>query len=519
MNHSSLSVGIDVGGTHTDAAVLDQDQRLVAWTKANTTPDVSTGIRNALSDLIRQLDGQAPLIKRVMLGTTHGINAVLQRQGLCRVAVIRLGAPATGSIPPLTSWPEDLRRVVAAGTAILPGGNYVEGRSIASLDRARVLAFLDSCGPIDSVAITGVFSPAYRDHEIAVAEMVRSHLGENVGISLSHEVGSLGLLPRENATVLNAALHHVASMVSQSLTDILTEHAVDATTYFAQNDGTLMGLDVATQFPVLAIGSGPANSIRGAAFLTGMQDAIVADVGGTSTDFGVLHGGFPRESATGTDVAGVHTNFRMPDILSLSIGGGTVVRRDTNDVTVGPDSLGYLLTEGALCFGGTTATLTDAAVRMGAAEIGGHAVPEAWTAPLGAAMAKTHERLADAIESMNIGREIDSLVVVGGASFLVPNRQSAVSTVLYPEHGEVANAVGVAIAPVGGRWDTVIPVGKDRKRSIDEACEIASSRAVQAGADPRRVEIIEISETPIGYLDEKSSRIRVRAAGPLGATA
>jgi hypothetical protein len=74
----------------------------------------------------------------------------------------------------------------------------------------------------------------------------------------------------------------------------------------------------------------------------------------------------------------------------------------------------------------------------------------------------------------------------------------------------------VAIAPVSGRWDTVVPIGKDRRLAIDDACEFAISRAIQAGADPGRVEIVEISETPIGYLPQPATRLRVRAAGPLG---
>ena len=87
-----------------------------------------------------------------------------------------------------------------------------------------------------------------------------------------------------------------------------------------------MALDYAIRYPVLTIGSGPANSLRGAAFLTGYADALVADVGGTSTDVGVLVGGFPRESAAAVEIGGIRTNFRMPDVLAIALGGGTIVR-------------------------------------------------------------------------------------------------------------------------------------------------------------------------------------------------
>ncbi|MEZ4571318.1 MAG: hydantoinase/oxoprolinase family protein [Thermomicrobiales bacterium] len=93
--------------------------------------------------------------------------------------------------------------------------------------------------------------------------------------------------------------------------------------FFSQNDGTLMALEYATRYPILTVASGPANSIRGAAFLSRLEDAIVVDVGGTSTDIGILVKGFPRESSIAVDIGGVRTNFRMPDLISIALGGGT----------------------------------------------------------------------------------------------------------------------------------------------------------------------------------------------------
>ena len=85
-----------------------------------------------------------------------------------------------------------------------------------------------------------------------------------------------------------------------------------------------MALDYAVRYPVLTIGSGPANSLRGAAYLTGLRDAMVADVGGTSTDVGVLANGFPRESSAAVEIGGIRTNFRMPDLVAIAVGGGSV---------------------------------------------------------------------------------------------------------------------------------------------------------------------------------------------------
>ncbi|WAM12085.1 hydantoinase/oxoprolinase family protein [Rhodococcus sp. JS3073] len=512
-----LRIGIDVGGTHTDAVVLDSADHVVAWTKRHTSADVSSGIEVALGDVLDQLGDRSQRVGQVMLGTTHGINAILERRGLAKVAAIRLGAPATTSVPPLISWPADLRQCAVIASATLPGGNYVSGGSIQDVDRQAIREFLERAGEeTESVAITGVFSPAYRDQELQAAEIVRDVLGPDVGISLSHEIGSLGLLARENAAVLNASLRHVAREVATALREILDKRGIDAPTYFAQNDGTLMGVDQATKFPVLTIGSGPANSIRGAAYLTGLTDALIADVGGTSTDFGVLVGGYPREASLGAELAGVKTNFRMPDVLSISVGGGTVVRNRSGEVTVGPESVGFGLATEGLCFGGDTPTLTDAAVLAGRGEVGSVRPSSKYGRVLREALAIADEELADAVESMNASRDSNTMVVVGGAGFVVPETHERLPRIIRPKYGSVANAVGVAIAPVSSRWDTVIPSGHDRRQAISEASDIATSRAIQAGADPSRVDIIEITETPVGYLPQPATRLRVRAAGPLG---
>ena len=130
-----------------------------------------------------------------------------------------------------------------------------------------------------------------------------------------------------------------------------------------------MSAEAVEHYPVLTFASGPTNSMRGAAYLSGAKDAIVVDIGGTTTDIGVLTNGFPRESAIASDVGGVRTNFRMPDIIALGLGGGSLIHGG-EPLTVGPDSLGYRLREQSLVFGGNTLTATDIAVAAGQADIG-----------------------------------------------------------------------------------------------------------------------------------------------------
>jgi N-methylhydantoinase A/oxoprolinase/acetone carboxylase beta subunit len=360
-----------------------------------------------------------------------------------------------------------------------------------------------------------VFAPVSARHELVAAELVKRELGET-HVSLSHEIGSLGLLERENATILNGALAGVARDVVRAMQDALTAHGLRPETFFAQNDGTLMGLDQAMRYPVLTIGSGPANSVRGAAFLTGRSDALVADVGGTSTDIGMLVNGFPRESSYGVEIGGIRTNFRMPDLVTIALGGGTVVSGGQGGVCVGPHSVGYRLRREALVFGGPTATLTDSAVAAGRAALGSVSGTIRHQHLLGAALARADEMLADAIDRVKTSREDRPLIAVGGGSILVPDKIPGVSEVIRPEHFDAANAVGAAIASVSGQIDRIFHPGPGgRDAMLEEAREEARERAVASGADPETVRIVELEEIPLAYLTTPAVRVRVKAAGTL----
>jgi len=509
-----LRIGIDVGGTNTDAVVLDRNGTVLTKAKRPTSSDVTSGLQAALTAVLTAIGDDAHRLDRVMLGTTHATNAILERRGLGRVAAIRLGGPATTSVPPLQSWPPELVKKIIAGATVLPGGHYIDGTPISPLDPGKLRAFLgEVAGEVDAVALTAVFSPAFDEQELDAAAIVHAELGADVPISMSHEIGTLGLLEREGATIFNASLYQVVGDVASALHTTLAAFGLDLTTYFAQNDGTLMAVDYAARYPVLTIGSGPANSIRGAGFLSGLSDAVVADVGGTSTDFGVLTAGFPRESSAGIEIGGVRTNFRMPDVLSLALGGGTVVGPEGE---VGTRSVGHHITDLAVSFGGSTPTMTDAGVLAGRTRPHGGSIPEDLHGALTTAIRRADGMLVDAVDRMTLGKADLPLVVVGGGAFLVPDGLPGVAEVIRPSDGDVANAVGAAIALVSGTVETIVPAGDGRGGAIDAAIEYARRRAVQAGADPTGVEVVEVTEVPMSYLPEPALRLRVKAAGPLG---
>jgi N-methylhydantoinase A/oxoprolinase/acetone carboxylase beta subunit len=513
---ADLRLGIDVGGTNTDAVVVDRDDALLAKAKAPTTPDVTTGIAASIEAVLARLGDGRDRITHAMLGTTHATNALLARTGLRRVAVLRIGGPATRAVPPLATFPPDLRAAVAAGTAVVDGGIEFDDTEVAPFDSDAAARFFASVqGSADAVAITSVFSAVSDRHELAAEAVARAVLGD-VHVSLSHEVGSIGLIERENATVLNAALVGVAETVARSFGEALARHGLRPAEYFAQNDGTLMELEYALRYPVLTIGCGPANSIRGAAHISGVRDALVADVGGTSTEVGVLLNGFPGESSDPAGIGGVRTNFRMPGLVTLPLGGGTVVVGRERPVRVGPQSVGYRLTESALVFGGATATLTDAAVAGGRVEVGHRRPPARHHPALAEALARSDALLAEAVDQAKVVRGKQPLIVVGGAGFLVPDRVPGVSEVLRPPDHEVANAIGAAIGQVSGQVERIARFGVGgRSTAVAEAAEGARQQAVRAGADPERTEIVDIEEVPLAYLTDPAVRIRAKAAGPL----
>jgi N-methylhydantoinase A/oxoprolinase/acetone carboxylase beta subunit len=361
-----------------------------------------------------------------------------------------------------------------------------------------------------------VFSPVSADFEQEAAAIVQEILPE-AEISLSHEVGRMGLLERENATIVNACLRGLAGEITDAFQAAIADAGIEAPLYLSQNDGTLMDVEYARNYPVATFASGPTNSMRGAAFLSGLEDCAVVDVGGTTTDVGVLQRGFPREASAEVDIGGVRTNFRMPDVLSVGIGGGSHVRTTPDGITVGPDSVGYELTRRALVFGGDVLTATDLAVAGGIAEIGeADRVAHLEPSLVRGGLARIADGIAAVVDRMRTSSTPLPVVAVGGGSILVPDQLEGALEVRRPEHFAVANAIGAAIAQIGGEVDRIFAVdGGSRELVLEQAKEEAVEKAISAGAAPGSVEIYDVDELPIAYLPGNATRIRIKAVGDL----
>lgn len=513
-----MRIGVDVGGTNTDAVVME-GTKVLGWFKTPTTPDVTSGIVTALKGVLEQTKVSREGIDAIMIGTTHFTNAVVERRRLMKTAVVRLGLPATECLPPMVDWPPDLREAVGDHKYLVHGGHEFDGREIAPLDDKEIRQVAQDIKKkgIKAIAISAVFSPVNPSFEERAAEIVREEVPDAT-ITLSHEIGRISLLERENAAILNACLGELAKAIVASFREALKEIGIEAPFYLSQNDGTLMNAEYAEKYPVLTFASGPTNSMRGAAFLSGVKEAVVVDLGGTTSDVGMLVSGFPREASLAVEIGGVRTNFRMPDVLSFGLGGGSII--STDPLRIGPQSVGYELTTKALVFGGSVMTATDMAVAGGLADIGDPGAVKGLDKGTVRDVLDGIQSMVDmAVDRMKISAEPIPVILVGGGTILVSRSVQGASEMVKPEHFPVANAIGAAIAQVGGEMDRVYSLEKiPREEALAEAKEEARNKAKGAGAEEETIRVVDVEEIPLTYLPSNAVRIRVKAVGDLAIT-
>lgn len=318
----TLLLGIDTGGTYTDGVLLDaQEQVVVAKGKALTTyDDLAVGIRRCIETLI---NGRAAAIGGVSLSTTLATNAIVEGRG-CDVGVLLIGQALEGDTP-------------AKHTEILQGGHDVKGVGQAELDPAAVDAAVERLrGKVDAVAISGYFSVRNPEHELAVREIVHAKL--QVPVVCAHQLTtSLGFRDRTVTAVLNAKLIPVIVHLLESVKIVMKELNIDAPLMIVKGDGTLMGEAVAREKPIDTILSGPAASIIGAITLAKRTEAVVVDMGGTTTDIAILQNGQPRINPEGAVVGDWFTRVEAAEVYTYGIGGDSYLRVDDDgELLLGP---------------------------------------------------------------------------------------------------------------------------------------------------------------------------------------
>jgi N-methylhydantoinase A/oxoprolinase/acetone carboxylase beta subunit len=489
----------------------EPNRGIIAWHKASTTGNPSDGINNAITAMFEKSKINPKEVASVTIGTTHFINAVVEqdRARLAKVAIIRLCGPFSKGVPPGVDWPAKLRELICGYYCRVKGGLEVDGSLISDIDEEEIrekVKIIKGKG-IKSIVVIGIFSPidvVYRQEE-QTAQIIKDVYPE-ADVVTSKDVANLGFLERENAAILNASILPFARKTIRSFQSAISLLNLHCPVFITQNDGTILLASAASKLPIRTFSSGPTNSMRGAAFLTqnGVKESMmVVDIGGTTTDVGLLlANGFPRQAAAFSEISGVRTNFSYPDVRSLGLGGGSIIRVSSNGtLTVGPDSVGYRLTEEALVFGGKTPTATDYTVFADPkADIGDRSLVSGLL--LGSHVVEyksvVKKMLERAIDTMKTSADDLPVLLVGGGAVIAPDELTGASEVVKPEWSGVANAIGAATARVSGIVDTIESTEtKTTSQVMEETSKRAIEKAVGNGAKRESVQVVEMDHLPL----------------------
>ena len=350
----SLVIGLDTGGTYTDAALLDAASgQVLATGKALTTrEDLSIGLGGAIARVLDayvtgngqtgggqtgggQTGGGKPGdIGLVSLSTTLATNAVVEGVG-GRVGLVMIGFDEAALER------ADLARALGQDpVAFITGGHTPDGGVQAMLDRDALRCAAETFGDeVSAFAIAGHFATRNPEHEIAARDLLRELTG--LPITCSHELSSaLGGPRRALTAVLNARLINLLERLITATEAIMADQGLTCPLMVVKGDGSLLHSDFARTRPVETVLSGPAASLSGAAFLAGTDTALIADIGGTTTDIAFLQNGAPRLRAEGALVGGWQTMVEAAEIRTCGLGGDSEVRAVTRGrdggVTLGP---------------------------------------------------------------------------------------------------------------------------------------------------------------------------------------
>jgi len=321
---SEYGLGIDAGGTYTDVVLVDfATSKVVNASKAPTThPDASEGIRAALAGVGADL---LPQVRMVSLATTFATNAIVEDRG-AKAGLILVGYD---EVPP------DLPR--STHVLMVEGGHTVTGEEKALLDLGAIEERIDTfLRGVDAVAVTGFFSVRNPEHELRVAQLIRNRY--DLPVVRGHRLSMrLDAVKRATTAWWNARLIPLISSLIGSTTRVLSEKGIQAPLMVVRGDGSLMSAQTALDRPVDTLLSGPAASILGAKYLSGLENALIVDMGGTTTDMATLSGGRVIIDPQGAQVGRWKTHVEAAKVRTIGLGGDSLISPNGDQqLSVGP---------------------------------------------------------------------------------------------------------------------------------------------------------------------------------------
>lgn len=355
----SYTIGIDVGGTNTNAALVKDHQVLETATIPTRHDELLDSTVGALNAIMACLPRDHSDQVELHLSTTLATNTIVEGKGDPTAVIV---APGPGMKIEDNEFP----------FSVFPIPGYVDhrGRVIAPLERDALRLALDAIKSqgFSRVAVVGKFSPRNPRQELEIEEWIEQEYPEFLPISLGHRLtGRLNLPRRITTAYLNATVTGVQSALAAAVGQVIKEFGLSGKTYLLKADGGTMSLEESLLRPVESILSGPAASAMGAISLAEVDktNAVVLDIGGTTTDLSVLVRGKPVDEREGVEISGFKTSVPALFSRSVGLGGDSSVWRDGTRIGVGPHRAGD-----PVALGGSYITPTDAAVCAGGATIG-----------------------------------------------------------------------------------------------------------------------------------------------------
>lgn len=314
-----LLLGIDTGGTHTDAVLFSETTGLVAKAKALTTRyDLAKGIAAAVDAVLTQAGAEGNQIGLVSMSTTLATNALVEGQG-GRAGLVMIGFTEADIAR------EGLRAALGQDPVLfLSGGHDVHGNE-RPLDLGPLVPWLDEVeAGLTGFAVCAYFAVRNPAHELEAMETIHARTG--LPVTASHQLSArLGAPRRALTTLLNARLISLIDRLIEATSGFLEQRGITAPVMVVRGDGALISADLARARPIETILSGPAASLVGARQLTGLDDAIVSDIGGTTTDIALLADGRPRLDPEGATVGGWRTMVEAVAMRTFGLGGDSEV--------------------------------------------------------------------------------------------------------------------------------------------------------------------------------------------------
>lgn len=508
-----MKLGIDVGGTNTDAVIIAKEGNILSWKKQLTSKDIISGIEAATIAVMNEAGIAPEEIDGVFVGTTHVQNALYHPVQLSKTALIRV-MKRPSRVEPALFWPEHLKKYIIKVYHVTSDCEASRKAVIEELYREV------HAKNIESICIVGVNSPLMDEEERFIRDGLKT-MFSTIPITMSHELGSLGFVERENAALLNAILSRVIRQAMMDLTKLFNKLLLKCPYWLTQNDGSLIELHEAIDYPIFTIGSGATNSLRGAGILSGLRDCIVVDFGGSTIEIGRIQNGEPQSAVGSSSFINIDVNMRVPKIYSLPFGGGSLISLNEDKVQI-KETIACDLENQGISWGGDSWTLTDSFIKINPDSLADENMVLEGLEKLSyedcQKVVKTIiQEIKEKITRLEARNEGLPIVLVGGGSKLLVNRLfGKYKRVLHPVGHHISNAIGACFAPLSAQTDKVFWLTDQTKEQIiEQEKEKLFEHLCNKGAKEGTIKIVSIEEFPFDYFRGEVLRVRLKAEGEL----